>query len=545
MKQPSAFVRCRLARLGLCALLLTAAGPASAELEVQVSRTVTGKYESVGITVTDPLSGLDVKPGPLLLTMADSRDQRKSYSLEPTGRPGEWYGRFTPTREGRYTGTVILDRENQKDIGLVPLIRVQASSRPGFVRLHPDSPRTLAYTSGAAVFPMGVRLASSAVTDVDWKEELPLLRARGINYLAVSVPCLPEAGTQERLAVTRALDALLLNAELNGRPLVQVRLDPPAEVSAEAASAYERQVQEWVRRWSYSPILAAWEVPGHEEGISPELQSRVLDAVRQADSYGHLIAARCADGELPPGAHLAVAPANWQRPANRKVLMDAQTPTATHSRLPGEASWQMLVLGGLGLPLQDYAPGSPEGLSVLKRLERMGAFARSTPYHARPIPLADVVPLDVPGSFCRYGSVLVGWTAPEQSGPFKLPSIPRGRYRVQILNPTTDATISEQHVWSDGAGTEIQLPPNLQAVFFQVSPAPAAAPTKKATSRKPVAKRATTRSRSASSKKVRKAAPTRRTTRVSRTRPSTRTKRTVRRSTSTRSTKSGRRRGRR
>ncbi len=534
MKQLPIPVLCAVARLGASALLLAGAEPAAAELRVQVSRSVTGRFESVGITVTDPLSGLDVKPGPLQLTMADGRDQRQSYSLEPTGRPGEWYGRFTPTREGRYTGTVILDRENQKDIGLVPLIRVQPSSRPGFVRLHPRSQRVLAYTSGAAIFPLGVRLTGNSVTDVDWKEQLALLRSRGINYLAVSVPCLPDAGAQEKLAIARSLDALLRNAELNGRPLVQIRLDPPSENSAEAASAFETQTQEWVRRWSYSPVLAAWEVPGPEEGVSPELQTRIVDAVRRSDAYGHLVAARGSGGELPAGAQFPLIPANWQRPSLRKALMDAQTPNPDLPRLPGEASWQMLVLGGLGIPLQPYAPGTPEGQAVLSRLSRMAAFARNTPYHAQPVPLADVVPVDVPGSFCRYGSVLVGWTAPEQSGPFKLPSIPRGRYRVQLLNPGTDTPLPEQHVWSDGAGTEIQLPPSLQTVFLQLTPAPAAPTARKTTSRNPAPKRST-RSRSTPRKKVRKATPVRRSTRSTRARTSTRTKRTVRRSPSTRS----------
>jgi hypothetical protein len=77
-------------RAGLAAAaVLAIASPAYAELKVRVSKNVTGRYESVGITVTDPIGGLDAKPGPLTVTMADSTDHRQAIYLEPTGKPGE------------------------------------------------------------------------------------------------------------------------------------------------------------------------------------------------------------------------------------------------------------------------------------------------------------------------------------------------------------------------------------------------------------------------------------------------------------------------
>ena len=110
----------------VCAGLL--AGPASAELSVRVSRTVVGRCQSVGITVVDPRGGGATSP--VSLTMADGSDHRQTLELHPAGKPGVWTGRFTPLRAGRYTGAVVLEREDSRDIGLVPLIRVRENPGP-------------------------------------------------------------------------------------------------------------------------------------------------------------------------------------------------------------------------------------------------------------------------------------------------------------------------------------------------------------------------------------------------------------------------------
>src|SRR5687767_10494706 len=142
-------------------LLALCAAPARAELQVSVSRRTAQRFESVGVTVRDPLGGLDVKPGPISLTVADGNDQRQELQLEPTGKPGEWSGRFTPLSSGRFTGTAVLDRGDEKEIGLLPLVRVSSSSRRGFIKLNPDSQRTLKYSDGSRLFPVGVRLLPS------------------------------------------------------------------------------------------------------------------------------------------------------------------------------------------------------------------------------------------------------------------------------------------------------------------------------------------------------------------------------------------------
>lgn len=539
--------------LGALVLAVTAAGsaPAAAELQVKLSRPVTGRYESVGISVTDPLSGLDVKPGPLLVTMADSRDHRQTFTLDPTGKPGEWYGRFTPLQTGRYTGTVILDRETQKDIGLVPLVRVNSSSRPGFLRARSGNNRSLVFTSGAAFFPVGVRLETERVAETDWKELLARFRRHQLNYVAVTLPISPLASPEEQRSLTRSVDTLLIEAEQHGQPLVQLCLQPTEPVTEESFGEFQARVEPLVRRWSHSTAIAGWELPDEERAPNP-LRARLADTIQKADRYDHLVIGREGMSGPLPGVDLSLANSNWQQPANRRALMEAPALTAEQTILPGEDTWQMLVLGGIGLPLSPYNPDRAADSAVLSRLSRLMEALRSVPYHTTSVPYPGLVPVDTPASFCRYGSVLVGWMAPEKAGPFELPSLPRGRFRVRFWNPATDTAVSEQIVWSDGAGARVEVPANLPAVFLKAEPvsstpttqrksssarrvaakpAPKRTPirkavVKKAPAKKVVAKR-TKPSRKPVAKKVTKRTPTRSSKSRVKATKSTRSKRTT------------------
>ena len=186
--EPRPGARPRLPVSVLSGVLFFLAVPAHAELTVRVSRTVTGRYESVGITVTDPIGGLDAKPGPITVTMADSADRRQTLYLEPTGRPGEWAGRFTPMRTGRYTGTALLERGEERELGLVPLVRVRPSRHPGFLSLDRTQNRTLRFTGGRTLFPIGVRLdAADLRSGINWRTELARLGAAGVIFLGLPV----------------------------------------------------------------------------------------------------------------------------------------------------------------------------------------------------------------------------------------------------------------------------------------------------------------------------------------------------------------------
>ncbi len=390
---PGGLVHHAVAPLGAALLLLAAALPARAELDVRVSRQRMGRYESVGITARDPLGGLDAKPGPITVTMADSRDRRHSVQLEPSGTPGEWAGRFTPLTTGRYTGTAVLERGEEKEIGLVPLIRVADSRLPGFVRRGPAGGRTFVYSNGSPLFPVGVRMdAAGAAGVVEWRAELARLRAAGVNYLEVPVTWPGELPDSQRLEEMRRVDALLLAAEPAG-PRLQLRLEGPGSLTAESAGLYEGQVRQWVRRWSYSPAVAVFYLPGAGPEANADLVAGLVRAVRESDPYGHLVALPGSSGEPRSGADLAVTPANLQQPSYLPALLEMPDP-APENLLPGEATWQFLATGGIGLPLQPYRRDAPNVGDLFQRLTRLSHLASALPLHGRGTAVPGVVPLD-------------------------------------------------------------------------------------------------------------------------------------------------------
>lgn len=454
--------------------LLPAALPApahAAELRVRLSRSVTGRYESVGVRVLDPLRGLDVRPGPLALTMADAADRRQTFFLEPTGRPGEWYGRFTPFGVGRYTGTVVLERAGSRDIGLVPVVRVRPTRHPGFLRLHPSSGRLLRWSNAGGFFPIGVRLSREDLHAViDWRAELARLRARGINYLEVPAVWPGALTDGEREAELRRVDALLLLAERLGGIGVQVDLLAPEGAGADP-EAYAVQLGHWVRRWSYSPAVALWNVAGATDAVAPDVSSRWVRAVRSADGYGHPVAVPAAGSgsQGRAGADLQVLPADWQRPVQRFAILEAPELPPDASPLPGETTWQLLAVGGIGVPVQPFHPGGRD-LGVAALQSRLAAAARSIPFQAPVRRITDVLAVDTPGTIAQYGAVLSGWVAPDAARSLTFRTLPKGRYRARFWDPSTNMGRGANAVWSDGSRCVVRLPADLRTVYFQVEP---------------------------------------------------------------------------
>lgn len=458
--------------LAVMGAVLCLAQPVRAELRVTVSRTLTGRFESVGITVVDPLHGLDLKPGPLVVTMADGNDHRQDLAVQPGDRAGEWHGRFTPLAPGRYTGTVVLHRQERTEIGLVPVIRVRPSSRPGFIRQSPRRGRTLTFTRGGSLFPVGFRLdAQDLRSAVDWKQEFRRLRASGVNYLELAVPPAESLPSPDRARLYGAVDNLLLLAERAAHFGIQLRVDPGTDASGDEIANYEEHIRFCVRRWSFSPAVSVWYLSGITEATPAEVVTRLVRAARGVDSYNHLVAVPDAGSERRGGADLTVAPFNWQRPVNRYALFEAQDVRDGPAPLPGENSWQMLVMGGLGLPLWPYHPGADGNRAVLARVAQMARSARSIPFQVAGTQVVGTVAADTPGSFCRYGRVLNAWTAPEPGTTLKLHSLPRGKYVVHLWDPANDSHLADPLVWSDGHGSELTLPPGLKAVYLQAEPA--------------------------------------------------------------------------
>jgi hypothetical protein len=455
----------------LCAGVCLLAVPARAELQVQVSRTQTGRYEPVGITVHDPLGGLDVKPGALSVTMADSRDHRQSFFLEPTGRAGQWSGRFTPLRAGRYTGTAVLERGDETEIGLVPLIRVGRSQSRGFLRLRPASPRAFTFTGGGTLFPVGVRLAEAELASpVNWRAELDRLRAGGINYIELPVPWTGAVSSAERADALQRTEILLNHAEHSPGLAVQLRFEPPPDFSDDSVRLYESRLQQWVRRWSYSPAVAVWYLAGASRDLSAETRARLVRAVRGADSYGHLVGIPY--GPDMAGADLFVASSEAGMGLTAPVLMEAPPDGIEAASMAGAASWRMLARGGIGLPLWSYSPAKSAGM--LHQASRLAAVAREIPFHAVPAPAPALSTSgDTATSFCRYGTTLVGWISGARDGSTALPPLLKGSYRMTFWNPAAAARTASQVIWSGGPETTVRIPPGAQSLFVHVAPAEA------------------------------------------------------------------------
>jgi hypothetical protein len=433
--------------------------------------------ETVGITVTDPEGGEGADPGPLTVLMADSSDRRHTYFLDPTGRPGEWRGRFTPMLVGRYTGTALLARGERKEIGLVPLIRVRRSSRRGFLRLSPTSPRVLQYGAGDPFFPVGLRLDPQSLhAGIDWAREFRTLRAHGVNYLEVPVEWPAGLSAAAQAESQETVDRLLLLAERSDRFGIQLRLDAPDDLSSPSVGDYEAQLQRWVRRWSHSPALAVWHVAGAGESFSPQERARMVRIVRSSDSYGHLVAVPGSDESARAGADLLITPLSLERPAPPRSILTLEEAQVSAAPLPGETSWQMLAAGGIGLPLRTYLPGSPGAPALLDRMAALARAARSIPYQLAPAPVPGAVAVDSPGGVYRYGRVWAGWVAPDPGQPLRLPGLPRGRYRVSLWDPARDTHLSDTLLWSEGGEARVELPSNLQSVFLQLAAIPGAAP---------------------------------------------------------------------
>lgn len=451
-------------------LLALCAAPARAELQVSVSRRTAQRFESVGVTVRDPLGGLDVKPGPISLTVADGNDQRQDLQLEPTGKPGEWAGRFTPLSSGRFTGTAVLDRGDEKEIGLLPLVRVSSSSRRGFIKLNPDSQRTLKYSDGSRLFPVGVRLLPSVWDgDFKWEHELPELVRHGVNYVEVPVPWTGESAADTRIAAS--IDNLLIWAERSQKPAIQLRLEGPAILDDAGASAYENQLRSWSRRWGYSPMVAAWHLAGAKADASEEVRTRLIRAVREGDGYRHLVAVPSADGGSLSGADLPVLRRNWQSPQHRRALIEVAVDASEPTPLPGESSWQMLAIGGIGLPIWPYDPADPDRPHFLQRLSSLSDAAGAIPFQTSPQPVTGALPADHPAALTRYGSAFAGWLTTEGvNQPLKLTGLPRGRYRVRLWDPGQDRVLEERLAWSEGSGFDVALPQGVPAVFLRAVP---------------------------------------------------------------------------
>jgi hypothetical protein len=139
--------------------------------------------------------------------------------------------------------------------------------------------------------------------------------------------------------------------------------------------------------------------------------------------------------------------------------------------LPGESSWQMLAVGGIGLPLWPYDPADPDRPHFLQRLSMLAEAAEGIPFQTPPQPVSGILPADHPATLTRYGATFTGWmTTDGMTSPLKVPDLPRGRYRVRIWDPGQDKVLEERLAWSEGSGFDVALPQGAPAVFLRAVP---------------------------------------------------------------------------
>ncbi len=444
--------------------------PARAELQVRMHPLSVAAFEPVTLIVTDPRGGEGSTGRTVQVTIADGSDHRYVVELTPTGQPGVWEGRFTPQRPGRYTGTAVLERGDEKEIGLTPVLRVRGGPRVrGELRISSRprwsvGGRVFQRHSGSSLFPLGLLLERDDLRgSVNWNTEFIRFRRASVNFLDVPIPWPAEGTGFEGSAAARDIDTLVSLAGRERHFGLQLRIEGPAGDAG--SEAHVQQIQRCVRRWGHSPAVANWYLPG--ETITNF--RALVQATRAAGPYRHLVAVPV--GVQDSGADLAVGPANWSRPGNQRAILEAVRAATTMAPLPGEDSWQMLVLGGIGLPLQPYRVGTSEGEAALRRVQALANAARAVPFHAPGVALTGVLGADMPGSFCRYGRTWVGWLSPEGTQRIRLPVVGRGRYRVRFWDAASDQSAGTAYVWSAGSGAELELPRSARTVFLQVDAA--------------------------------------------------------------------------
>ncbi|HSB88455.1 MAG TPA: DUF5060 domain-containing protein [Anaerolineales bacterium] len=263
--------------------------------------------------------------------------------VTPTGDPG-WKVRFTPTETGTWTAVA---RIPARGIESDPVeFDVVPSDDPGFVRVHPDHPRYLAFDNGDFFFPIGLNIAwwtGSGDALTDYRRWMGPFAANGGNTIRVWMADWSFAleGNDTRLGdydyrLRRAwlldqifdmadsldiyIDLVLFNcADYNDwqtdgwshNPYNAARggpLEAPGQfvTDAEARALTQRKLNYIVNRWGYSPRLLAWEwwnevnlAPFSDEALIAWLQEMTA-YLRARDVNRHLTTNSYAIRDLSP-----------------------------------------------------------------------------------------------------------------------------------------------------------------------------------------------------------------------------------------------------
>lgn len=314
------------------------------ELASDVTATYNNPFDpdqiAVEAEIRDPVGALHRVPGfyyvPARLEM-DADTER----LRVAGRPG-FRVRFTPSKPGRYTATVVV-RNASKVVRSAPIaFVVEPSQHPGFVRVSRRNPHYFAHEDGSPFIAVGENVcwASSRTPLRDYQQWFEALGKAGGNWARLwlaynekgqewtAMPTeRPGTGTYlglGRYAMDNAwrLDEVLRLAEKNGIHVMfclgtygefteggyfnegmwvsnpyNAKNGGPCATPQEfwtnerARKLYKQRLRYLIARYAHSPNLFAWEF-WNEVPPSPAQEKWVTEMaafVKQNDPYKHLV----------------------------------------------------------------------------------------------------------------------------------------------------------------------------------------------------------------------------------------------------------------
>jgi hypothetical protein len=261
----------------------------------------------------------------------------------PKGEPG-WRARFSPTEAGAWTAIARIPARGLQSEPVT--FRTVPTDNPGFVRVHPDNPRYLAFDNGELFFPIGLNMAwwsgaGDALTD--YRKWMDPFAANGGNAIRVWMAewsfgiewkNAPLGDYSSRLRRAWLLDQIFAMAEerdvyvllvllncadfnnwqtngWNGNPYNAALggpLERPEQFATDptARAFLQRRLNYIVNRWGYSPHLLAWEwwnevnlTPISDEALIPWLQEMTA-YLRERDVNRHLVTNSFAISDTSP-----------------------------------------------------------------------------------------------------------------------------------------------------------------------------------------------------------------------------------------------------
>lgn len=244
--------------------------------------------------------------------------------LTPEADAG-WRVRFTPTKPGRYTFSVLARDRSGETQWRTAAFECVASRASGFVRRSRDS-RYFCFDDGFPYFPIGENLCwySTPARTFDCDRWLARLHEAGANYIRLWMPAWAFGIEWEKPGVYRLdraweLDYVLAACERlgirvklclenfrtfgDGPNPYDVRNGGPCETvmdfftKPEAKEMFKRRLRYIVARWAYSPAIMAWElwneivnVEGYWQHKSDVVAwtAEMARYLREIDPYKHL-----------------------------------------------------------------------------------------------------------------------------------------------------------------------------------------------------------------------------------------------------------------